>query len=275
MKSFTQRRTFSICVTVLTAIIVLAVYTIGSGTLRQHGFLSGWILLALIVFLALYNVRKALPFLPLGSSASWLQFHIYCGFLTFLMFAIHVRFAVPNGVFECSLALIYLSVFLSGIIGLYMSRTYPRRLTDLGNEVIFEHIPVVRRQLQDQIESLLLKCNSEAATSALAEFYKDRIRPFIVGQHDVVSHLIRGSSWRYRSLVRAIADQNRYLNDDERQVLTEVESLVSRKHQVDTQYALQGALKMWLFFHIPATYALLIFAVFHSVLVHAWSGGVS
>jgi hypothetical protein len=191
------------------------------------------------------------------------------------MFAIHVRFAVPNGVFECSLALIYLSVFLSGIIGLYMSRTYPRRLTDLGNEVIFEHIPVVRRQLQDQIESLLLKCNSEAATSALAEFYKDRIRPFIVGQHDVVSHLIRGSSWRYRSLVRAIADQNRYLNDDERQVLTEVESLVSRKHQVDTQYALQGALKMWLFFHIPATYALLIFAVFHSVLVHAWSGGVS
>jgi ATP/ADP translocase len=76
MKSFTQRRTFSICVTVLTAIIVLAVYTIGSGTLRQHGFLSGWILLALIVFLALYNVRKALPFLPLGSSASWLQFHI-------------------------------------------------------------------------------------------------------------------------------------------------------------------------------------------------------
>jgi hypothetical protein len=275
MKSFTQRRTFSICVTVLTAIIVLAVYTIGSGTLRQHGFLSGWILLALIVFLALYNVRKALPFLPLGSSASWLQFHIYCGFLTFLMFAIHVRFAVPNGVFECSLALIYLSVFLSGIIGLYMSRTYPRRLTDLGNEVIFEHIPVVRRQLQDQIESLLLKCNSEAATSALAEFYKDRIRPFIVGQHDVVSHLILGSSWRYRSLVRAIADQNRYLNDDERQVLTEVESLVSRKHQVDTQYALQGALKMWLFFHIPATYALLIFAVFHSVLVHAWSGGVS
>jgi hypothetical protein len=275
MKSFTQRRTFSICVTVLTAIIVLAVYTIGSGTLRQHGFLSGWILLALIVFLALYNVRKALPFLPLGSSASWLQFHIYCGFLTFLMFAIHVRFAVPNGVFECSLALIYLSVFLSGIIGLYMSRTYPRRLTDLGNEVIFEHIPVVRRQLQDQIESLLLKCNSEAATSALAEFYKDRIRPFIVGQHDVVSHLILGSSWRYRSLVRAIADQNRYLNDNERQVLTEVESLVSRKHQVDTQYALQGALKMWLFFHIPATYALLIFAVFHSVLVHAWSGGVS
>jgi hypothetical protein len=171
--------------------------------------------------------------------------------------------------------LIYLSVFLSGIIGLYMSRTYPRRLTDLGNEVIFEHIPVVRRQLQDQIESLLLKCNSEAATSALAEFYKDRIRPFIVGQHDVVSHLILGSSWRYRSLVRAIADQNRYLNDNERQVLTEVESLVSRKHQVDTQYALQGALKMWLFFHIPATYALLIFAVFHSVLVHAWSGGVS
>lgn len=275
MKSFAQRRTFSVCITVLTVLFVLAVYAIGRGTLRPNGFVSGWILSGLVVFLALYNARKALPFLPLGSSASWLQFHIYCGFLSFLMFAIHVRFSVPNGFFECCLALIYLSVFLSGIIGLYMSRTYPRRLTNLGNEVIFEQIPVTRRQLLDQIESLLLEGSSEAGTSALPEFYRDRIRPFVVGQHDVFSHLVRGCSWRYRGLVRSIEDQNRYLNDDEQQVLAQVKTLVNRKHQVDTQYALQGALKVWLFFHIPATYALLIFAAFHSVLVHAWAGGPS
>ena len=56
-------------------------------------------------------------------------------------------------------------------------------------------------------------------------------------------------------------------------ILTDVERLIQRKHQLDTQYALQGALKLWLLFHIPATYGLLIFAAFHVVLVYAWSGG--
>lgn len=275
MKSLAQRRTRNIGITVIIAVIAVACYALSKGTLSPRGFLSGWILFGLILFLALYNVRKALPFLPLGSSAGWLQFHIYCGFLSFLMFAIHVRFSIPNGIFEVCLALIYLTVFISGVIGLYMTRTFPKRLTDLGNEVIFEHIPVARWQLQDQIDALVLECNSESSASAIPEFYRDQIRPFVVGQHDVMSHLIRGCSWRYRSLLRSIADQNRYLNDEERTVLAQVEALVNRIHQIDTQYALQGALKVWLFVHIPGTYALLVFAVFHSVLVHAWFGGLS
>ena len=275
MRSFAKRRIISTWITTIIVVIVLAVYVIGNGTLRPSGFMSGWILFGMIVFLALYNVRKALPFLPLGSSASWLQIHIYCGFLTFLMFATHIRFSIPNGIFESCLAITYLTVFVSGVVGLYMSRTYPRRLTNLGNEVIFEQIPIVRRQLQDKMESLVLETSAEAKVSALPEFYRDTIRPFAVGQYDVLSHLFRNSSWRFRTLKRAIADQNRYLNDNERKVLAEVELLVNRKHQVDTQYALQGALKVWLFVHIPATYALLIFAIFHSIIMHAWYGVLS
>ncbi len=274
MKSFVLRRTVNISVTVLTAMVVLAVSMVGQGTLRPVGFLSGGVLLGLIVFLALYNVRKALPFLPLGSSAGWLQLHIYGGLLSFLVFAIHVDYSIPNGVFEGALALLYLAVFVSGLIGLYMTRTYPKRLTDLGNEVVFEHIPVARRQLREQIQALVLESSSEVGASAIPEFYRDRIRPFVFGQHDVLSHLIRGSSGRWRSLMRAMADQIRYLKDDERRVMAQLETLIIRKHQLDTQYALQGALKVWLFLHIPATYALLIVAFFHSILVHAWSGGL-
>lgn len=275
MKPSVQRRTINICLTTVLTIIAVVVYVVSQGTLQATGFVSGWILFGMIVFLAAFNVRKAVPFLPLGSSAAWLQFHIYVAFLSFVIFAIHVHFSVPNGIFECALALIYLSVFLSGVVGLYISRTYPRRLTDLGNEVIFEHIPVVRRQLRDKIETIVLECNSDGGTSAIPVFYKSHIRPFMTGQYDVVSHLIRSSSPRHRNLSRAIADQNRYLSDEERGALQAVESLVNRKHQIDTQYALQGALKLWLFFHIPATWALIIFAIFHSILVHAWSGGVS
>lgn len=253
---------------------MLIVYAIGQGTLRPSGFVSGWLLLGLIVFLALYNVRKALPFLPLGSSAGWLQFHIYCGFLSFVMFAVHLHFKIPSGVFECGLAAIYLSVFISGAIGLYITRTYPRRLTDLGNEIIFEQIPIARRQIYDQVESLMFDSSANSGSTALAEFYREHIQSFVASYHDLTAHLLRGSTERHRTLLDAIADQRRYLNDEERRVLDQVESLVNRKCQLDAQYALQGALKGWLFFHIPATYALLIFAVLHVVLVHAWNGGV-
>ncbi len=43
----------------------------------QTIFISGYFLLAVMFVLAGYNVWKKLPFLPLGSSEGWLQFHIY------------------------------------------------------------------------------------------------------------------------------------------------------------------------------------------------------
>jgi len=144
----------------------------------------------------------------------------------------------------------------------------------LGNEVIFEQIPIVRQQLQTQVEALVLTGNTDSQASAVAEFYRDRIRPYLLSHRDVMSHLTRGESARWHRLSRAIDDQRRYLNTDEQRVLDEVKDRVRQKHELDTKYALQGALKIWLFIHVPATWALLIFSVCHVVLVHAWSGGL-
>ncbi len=275
MKPFVIRRAFAAGLTLIAVVIVIAVYISAQGNIGYTAHLSGWTLLAMILFLTLYRIRKSVPFLPLGSASAWLQLHIYIGFLTFAVFAVHLGFSLPNGIFESLLALIYLSVFLSGLIGLAMTRSFPPRLTMLGNEVIFEQIPVVRRDLQDRIEALVLVENADADTSTIAEFYRDRIRPFLIRHHDLATQLTRGTSRRWHDLSQAIEDQNRYLGDEERHVMDEVRKLAYRKFQLDAQYTLQGALKVWLFFHIPATWALLIFAIFHSMLVHAWSGGLS
>ena len=60
-----------------------AVYTAG---LNDGDYLSGWLLLGVIVFLVLLNLRKKIPVLPLGSAAAWLQFHIYAGWLAIALF---------------------------------------------------------------------------------------------------------------------------------------------------------------------------------------------
>ena len=67
----------------------------------------------------------------------------------------------------------------------------------------------------------------------------------------------------------------RYLNADDRERLAELRYLVERKDELDFAYALQGAMKFWLFIHVPLTGALLIGMLVHTVLVHAFSGGLS
>lgn len=272
MMSFVARRTLGIGLVIVVCAILVTVENLAQAHIGYTAHRSGWMLLGLIVFLALYNVRKAVPFLPLGSSRLWLQLHIYIGLLTGVVFAVHIGFSVPNGVFECLLTLVYLSVILSGLTGLYMTRSFPARLTMLGNEVIFEQIPVVRRELQERIESLVLVDGPNTEPSAIAEFYRSHVHPFLLTHCDLTTQLTRGTGARWHHLSRAIEDQNRYLDDDERRILDQVREHAHRKFQLDTQYALQGALKVWLFLHIPATWALLVFAFFHSILVHAWSG---
>jgi len=275
MSYFVRRRSVGILLVMGLVLSLFVIAAISRGNIGATGHASGWLLGGLIVFLASYNVRKAVPFLPLGTSAAWLQIHIYAGLITFAVFAVHVRFSVPTGIFECLLAALYLVVFCSGITGLVMTRSFPARLTMLGDETIFEQIPVVRRELQTEVEALVLTGNAEWQSPAIVEFYRDELRPFLIRHHDVLSHLIRGESARWHRLSRAIDDQRRYLNADEQHVMDEVKGYIRRKHQLDTKYALQGALKLWLFVHIPVTWALMIFVVFHIVLVHAWSGGLS
>src|SRR4051812_21962785 len=124
--------------------------------LPRFAFLSGWGLFALMIVLAGYNVWKKLPFLPLGSSRSWLQFHIYAGLFSVAAYLIHTRCRWPSGRFEQTLALFYVLVTGTGIAGLFITRTFPKRLTARGGEVIYEQIPSARRRLQQQAEAMAL-----------------------------------------------------------------------------------------------------------------------
>ncbi|MDC0262313.1 hypothetical protein OAK47_03730, partial [Planctomycetaceae bacterium] len=96
--------------TLLVALLLIGGSWIVSHTLVETHFLTGWVLLVTIVFLAAYNLRKAFPFLPLGTSALWLQSHIYAGLLSFVLFLIHVDYSLPNGFLELLLASVYLLV---------------------------------------------------------------------------------------------------------------------------------------------------------------------
>jgi hypothetical protein len=285
MISFTARRLFSLSVLLITSFSALFVFQAYSVTLSRSQYLSGWILLAAIVFLAAYNVQKKMPFIPLGSSAAWLQFHVYVGWFTVFLFLIHIEFRVPNGVVESLLAMMYLGVALSGVLGLWISRGYPPRITQyvregvvegersqqkIGEELIFERLPVFYLQVREEAEALVVRSGEESKSTSIADFYADRLHGYFAGPRNFWLHNME-SSRPINALLNDVLVLRRYLSDGEQKILANLTELIRIKFQLDYQYALQGMLKRWLFCHIPLTWCLLILIAVHVSVVYAFS----
>ncbi len=238
--------------------------------LPNYAYLTGWALLAGMFVLTIYNVRKKLPFLPLGKSETWLQIHIYLGFFTTLLFLIHLNFRAPHGWFEITLAWLFVGVSGSGFVGLFFSRVLPRRLATRGGEVIFEKIPALRHALKTEAEDLAV--GQAAKSPVIAEFYTKRLAAFFSEPRNFWNHLAE-SRREVSALLAELEDLRRFANDTEKEKIGKLTALVRQKDGLDYHRALQLALKLWLFAHIPLTYGLLIFTALHIVLVFAFSGG--
>ena len=266
-----SRRVRNVLLLLIAAVLAIVLAKVTTTALRDTSRISGWTILGMVVFLALYNVRKRLPFLPLGSSAFWLQSHVYIGLLTAVIFGIHVSWRIPSGVFESVLALLYMSVFLSGVVGLVLTRSFPTRLATRGEDVLFERISIYRKRLEDEVEQIVLRCLRESDSSSIPQFHAEHLKPFFQRMHNFWPHVLQSVHPR-AMLLGAINSQERYLNETERVAMREIASCVKAKDDLDHQFALQATLKYWLFLHVPLTYALLVFAVVHLLLVHAFSG---
>ena len=239
-------------------------------TLPNYAFLTGWALLAGMCVLTIYNVRKKLPFLPLGKSETWLQIHIYLGFFTTLLFLIHLNFRWPHGGFEITLAGLFVLVSGSGMVGLWFSRRLPRRLATRGGEVILEKIPALRHAAQAQAEDISL--GEEAKSPVIAEFYAKRLADYFAGPRNFWRHLAE-SRGPLNALVAELEDLRRFAGEADQGKIDKLITLVRRKDGLDYHRALQLALRLWLFVHIPLTYGLLIFTALHVILVFGFSGG--
>ena len=235
-------------------------------------YLTGWALLALVLFLTAYNARKKLAFLPLLSSQTWLRAHSWIGMLAALVFVMHLRGRVPTGAFEGVLAALFLGVTLSGIAGWWLSRVLPRRLSSAGGEVPYERIPVILRDLRQRAEALVVSGIPSAGATTLADFYAARLRGFFAGSANLGPHLF-GSTRAVNTLLADLGGVERYLNASERKAAQDLAALVRQKDALDLHRTTQLVLKGWLFVHIPLTYGLLVFIAAHLVIVYSFSGG--
>lgn len=271
MITFAKRRWRNGFITLLTSAGLLAWYSAYDVALYEGAFLTGWLLLGAVLILALYNVRKKLSMLPLGTAATWLQVHIYLGLLSVLIFALHINWQLPNGILESILALFFVAAAGSGMFGIYISRRYARRLTRRAEEVVLERIPQIIAGLRQEAEAVVLASATETGSSTIADFYGSRLAGYFAGPRNTRLHLL-GSRRAAFALTTELQTMTRYLNEQEMAHADTLRALIERKDQLDYAYALQSLLKAWLFVHVPATYGLIALALLHLLLVYSFGG---
>jgi hypothetical protein len=239
--------------------------------LYESSTFSGWALTAAIIVLAAFHWRKKIPVLAvLGSAAGWMQFHIYLGLSTFVMFGWHVHWSFPTGKLEQALSLAYLLVGGSGVFGLYLTRTTPRRLAAIQRQFIYEQIPLLRREVGRRARQLVLA--EPAGNEILARIYVNRVAGFLEGPRGwTFAWWPNGSNCR--KLIGELVSLDRYLAPAQRETSRQLMSLIREKDDLDYHEALQGRLKGWQFLHIAMTYSLLTLMVVHIVMAHAFAGG--
>ena len=273
LTAFTVRRLRNCAALVLVSLLAWCLVSLYSISLHFTAITSGLVLLALLLALAFFNPRKKLPFLPLLRASSWLQFHIYAGWFAVILFLFHVGFRLPRGLLETSLAILFVIVALSGAAGIVISRTWPTLLTEHGENVLLERIPGMRTQLQGEVEALTWKSVKETGSFTISEFYARRLKPYFDRPRHVVYHLLDFADPLNRILLE-VEGLDRYLTEAERKILAEITDRIRAKDNLDFQYAGQGLLKYWLFFHVPITMALLLLAFLHGTVALLYAGAI-
>lgn len=273
MRAFTRRRLRNATITI--AVVAAVAYWVDrrAAALESSSFGTGWLLLAGIGFLALLQVRKRLPTPPLGAASTWLQAHIYVGMGSAGVYLLHTGLAWPSGRLEATLAGLYFATFVSGLVGLFWSRTAPVRLARAGEEYIYEQIPMLRGQLRDQAQSVVLATVRSSGESTLGEFYDQELADFF-GYPRRWRYRLRPTSRLRKALLAKLTEATRYFSDAERKTAEQLFALIRKRDNLDYHDALQWRLKAWLFVHIGLTYPLLIAAALHAWTAHLFYGGL-
>ncbi len=268
MRFFAHRRIRNalLCLTVM--VLAYGAWRMLKVALRPAAIYTGFALLALVLALALFNGRKKLPLLK---ASSWLQFHIYAGWLSVWVFLLHLSFRLPTGALETVLAVLFVIVALSGVAGLFITRLLPPAITRAGEPLVYERIPRYQHALRAEVEGIVEEAERRSGSTAMGSFYLASLAPYFQCRSSIF--LLAGNPSRHAQRILGRMDEYcRYLDADLVGSMAQLRDCVERKRNLDFQNAAQRLLKLWLFVHIPFTYSLIIVALVHTWVALAYGG---
>lgn len=239
-------------------------------SLGNASLVTGYALMAAMLFLGSFGLRKRVLVLPLGTARAWMRAHLVVSAICVPLYFQHAGGLWPGGFYEQALALAFYAVALTGLAGYALERLLPKRLTDLDSEIIYERIPHEIAELRERAEAVVVQAMQQLGSDTLGRYYHESLDWYFWKPRFLVSHLVGGRR-AARWIGGHISALARYLSEEERAYLDRIEALAARKSHLDAHLVMQGALKYWLFLHIPLAVALVLLVLWHLLLVNIYA----
>jgi hypothetical protein len=253
------------------SLVVILIYALHDPQPRPnggswYGYTLGTIGAVLILWLTTLGIRKRAMTRGQWSLKTWTSAHVWLGLSLIVIGTLHTGFQFGWNVHTLAYLLMML-VIVSGIWGVFAYAVLPRALSDNRNEMtepqMLESLRSVDRQLHE-------------AAQPLGQDYADLVRASLE-QDPFGGGLWARLSGNYprcatRSAQAAIRSETAYkprIGDDP---LEKIDALLERKEavlaRVRRHLRIKALLEVWLYVHVPMTFALIaalsahIFSVF-------------
>jgi hypothetical protein len=247
------------------------------------GLIYGSVGFAMMIFAGLLGARKRVRTWRLGRATWWMRGHLWIGFLSFPFILFHGGFQLGNGALTRVLMVLFVIVFVSGIIGAVLQHFMPRMITErIPMETIYDQIDRVIGQLvvegaqlvseikavveqeierQEEVEERgpavaaggknpgAAAAQDERVSAKINSFFETQMKPYLTSR--------RYQKYSLANPVQAAAAFLWSKFDD-------LENICAEKRELERQRYMHKWLHGWLLFHVPVSYALILLGVVHA-----------
>ena len=257
------KRAAALCLAAILAYVLVDAQPRANGG-SWLGYTLGTLGAGLIVWLALLGVRKRNMTRGSWSLKAWTSAHVYLGTALIVIATLHTGFQFGWNVHTLAYVLMIL-VIVSGVYGVTVYALLPAALSNNREEMtepqMIEALAAVDRQLVEAAQPLERRW-TEPVLAALSE------RAFSDGLWRRLSGGGRGTG----PTQAAIDALNLATSEDaDDPALLRVEALLQRRRaqleRIRRHLRLKALLEVWLYVHVPATFALLAALTAHVVSV--------
>ena len=230
-----------------------------------YGYTLGTIGALLILWLTMLGIRKRAMTRGRWSLKAWTSAHVYLGLSLIVIATLHTGFQFGWNVHTLAYGLMML-VILSGIYGISVYATLPKNLSDNSADFtrpqMIDAVQKLDRQLQTAAQPLRV-ADTEIVRRSLDD------DPFRGG----VMRRLSGNYPNCRT-ARALRELRRRVataTGEEADALEAVVKLLERKGaalaRIRQQMRIRALLEVWLYVHVPVTFALIAALAAHIVSV--------
>ena len=234
------------------------------------GYTLGTIAAVLILWLMLLGIRKRRYHSRLGSVPGWASAHVYLGASLIIIATLHCAFEFGWNIHTLAYALMML-VIVSGFFGVYAYLRYPEVMTaNLAGETLETMLLKVSDletkckrialDLPDEVNALFMNASRlSAERTALSGSLRrqlagvDMRHPMRVAR----DRLLRISTRNYSAEQAKVQEQ----------LVIEMSRIVALTDRVRRDLQIRALMQVWLYFHVPLSFALLAALIAHVISV--------